>query len=296
MKLLLSCLLLGLINISFAISNLGLVKMEMYKGEKVGEGLTAAAVGPIVLLNSKIAAYGGALPARWAASGAHYGAKIGVPLQLAAIAHSAFAAKIAGRIIGVPVAIATLGAAKTKIAVNTIVKIIAAEKAKLLLAGELAVVAGGKIVEAEKAKFESAAQIGEEIIAAEKAKVKFAAAVLAGGAEKLVALHKAKLAAAMILVKAKIGAAAILGEKIILAHKLALILKGKVLLAKLAAGAFLVKKGALLAGHLIAKPFLIAGGAHKVVAGSAMKVAGFNLKAIGELMKLRGKLALKIAY
>lgn len=81
-------------------------------GKHLSEAITAKIVGPIVIFNSKVAAAAGALPPLLAAKGAVIGSAIATPIEVGAVASSSIVSGLTGKLVAVPISLATGVAAK----------------------------------------------------------------------------------------------------------------------------------------------------------------------------------------
>ena len=88
-------------------------------GKHLSEAITAKIVGPVVIFNSKVAAAAGALPPMLAAKGAIIGSAIATPIEIGAVAGSSIVSGITGKLVAVPISVATGTIANCSCAVGT---------------------------------------------------------------------------------------------------------------------------------------------------------------------------------
>lgn len=81
-------------------------------GKHLSEAITAKIVGPVVIFNSKVAAAAGALPPMLAAKGAVIGSAIATPIEIGAVAGSSIVSGVTGKLVAVPISVATGAVAK----------------------------------------------------------------------------------------------------------------------------------------------------------------------------------------
>ena len=81
-------------------------------GKHLAEAITAKIVGPVVIFNSKVAAAAGALPPLLAAKGAIIGSAIATPIEIGAVAGSSIISGVTGKLVAVPISVATGAVAK----------------------------------------------------------------------------------------------------------------------------------------------------------------------------------------
>jgi len=96
-------------------------QLVLNAGKHLSEAITAKIVGPVVIFNSKVAAAAGALPPLLAAKGAVIGSAIATPIEVGAVAGSSIVSGVTGKLVALPISVAT----------GTIAKVIgAAEKGR----------------------------------------------------------------------------------------------------------------------------------------------------------------------
>lgn len=81
-------------------------------GKHLSEAITAKIVKPVVIFNTKVAAAAGALPPLLAAKGAVLGSAIATPIEVGAVAGSSIVSGLTGKLVAVPISLATGAAAK----------------------------------------------------------------------------------------------------------------------------------------------------------------------------------------
>lgn len=81
-------------------------------GKLLSEAITAKIVGPVVIFNSKVASAAAALPPLLAAKGAVIGSAIATPIEIGAVAGSSIVSGVTGKLVAVPIAVASGAAAK----------------------------------------------------------------------------------------------------------------------------------------------------------------------------------------
>jgi len=81
-------------------------------GKHLSEAITAKIVGPVVIFNSKVATAAGALPPLLAAKGAVIGSAIATPIEIAAVAGSGITSAVTGKLVAIPISVASGALAK----------------------------------------------------------------------------------------------------------------------------------------------------------------------------------------